>query len=67
MTPERFSECLDHIGWSMRGVAYMLDLHETRLRRWASGRYPVPEEIGSWLEKLAQAHERHPMPEFSEE
>jgi ribosome-binding protein aMBF1 (putative translation factor) len=62
MTPERFRECVRHIGWSMRGLADMLGLHETRTRRWASGQYPVPEDVARWLDKLAVAHERNPIP-----
>ena len=64
MTPDRFSECLTSIGWSQRGLADLLRVPETRPRRWAQGRYPVPEEVSKWLERLASAHERNPPPEI---
>jgi ribosome-binding protein aMBF1 (putative translation factor) len=65
MTPERFRECVEHIGWSMRSLADQLGMHETRTRRWADGSYPVPKEIERWLEKLAAVHERYPAPQMA--
>jgi plasmid maintenance system antidote protein VapI len=63
MTPERLQECLTAIGWTVRGLAAHLGLHETRSRRWVGGQYPVPPEVAAWLERLATAHERNPPPE----
>jgi ribosome-binding protein aMBF1 (putative translation factor) len=65
MTPERLAECLETIGWTVHGLAAQLGLHETRTRRWASGRYPVPDEVARWLEKLAAFHERNQPPEVA--
>jgi len=62
MTPDRFDECLTVIGWSLRGVADRLGVHETRPRRWSAGRYPVPADVAKWLERLAAAHEKNPPP-----
>jgi DNA-binding transcriptional regulator YdaS (Cro superfamily) len=62
MTPERFLECLGIIGWSLRLTADRMGLHETRLRRWASGHYPVPNEVAVWLEQITAAHESLPAP-----
>lgn len=63
MTPDRFRECLNMIGWSMRGVAERLRVHETLVRQWwATGRKPIPDEVAAWLEALARAHGRHPLP-----
>ena len=63
MTPERFNECLTLIGWTGRGLAAHLGVHETRTRRWGSGRYPIPQTIAAWLESLANHHERHRLPD----
>jgi ribosome-binding protein aMBF1 (putative translation factor) len=63
MTPTRLRECLDLIGWSQRALADTLGLHETRVRRWATGRYPVPDNVAAWLERLAKAHAAHPLPD----
>jgi len=60
MTPDRFRECLAAIGWSQRGMARQLGIHETRPRRWASGRYSIPEDVADWLERLAKTHEKEP-------
>ena len=62
MSPTRLRECLDAIGWTQRGLAWQLDVHETRTRRWASGRYPVPPQVAGWLECIAEFHEQHPPP-----
>lgn len=62
MTPTRFHECLDAIGWSQRALAKRLGIHDTRPRRWASGWYPIPSNIAAWLETVARFHEAHPAP-----
>jgi hypothetical protein len=65
MPPERFSECLQTIGWTQRGVAARLGIPEQSPRRWAGGLYPVPDEVARWLEKLVAAHERNPPPDLA--
>jgi hypothetical protein len=62
MTPEEFNQCVSQIGWSLRAVSQKLNLEETRVRRWASGHYPVPKEIAQWLKRLAAAHRLYPAP-----
>jgi len=62
MTPQRFRECLDQIGWNLRGFSNRVGSAETTVRRWAEGAYPVPDQIARWLEKLAAVHERNPVP-----
>ncbi len=62
MTPDRFHECLAALDWSQRGLAKLLGVHDGRTRRWASGRYPIPEPIAAWLDTLARFHEAHPAP-----
>lgn len=63
MTPERFRECLAAIGWTQHGLAAVLGVHETRPRRWATGRYEIPPAVAEWLERLAETHEAYPLPE----
>jgi ribosome-binding protein aMBF1 (putative translation factor) len=62
MTPTRFRACLESIGWTQRGLADRLGLHETRTRRWASGRYEVPQNVADWLERLARCHDKAGLP-----
>ncbi len=62
MTPTRLRECLTALGWSQRGLADMLEVHETRVRRWARGLLDVPPEVAAWLETLAAVHVAHPAP-----
>ena len=63
MSPTRLRECLDALGWSQRGLADILGLHETRVRRMARGLLPVPPEVAEWLETLAAVHLAHPLPQ----
>ena len=65
MTPARLDECLALIGWTQRGLAKRLGLHETRVRRWANGMYPVPDDVAGWLERRAQAMADDPCPTLS--
>lgn len=63
MNPTRLRECLEALGWSQRGLAEMLGLHETRVRRWARGSLEIPANVEAWLEKLARTHFSDPLPE----
>lgn len=63
MTPERFRDRLEKIGWTYRGLADRLAVHETRVRRWASGMIPIPPNLGAWLERIHYYHMTHPLPE----
>jgi len=62
VTPDRFRSCLGAIGWSQRHLADILGKDERQVRRWASGQYTVPADVGEWLERLAQCHEMLPPP-----
>lgn len=64
MTARQFTRCLDLIGWTLRGAADRLGLPPTRIRRWADGDYPVPDEVAQWLQVLANAHRNNPAPEI---
>lgn len=63
MTSERFTQRLEVIGWPAREVARRLDLPWKRVCLWMNGRYPVPDEVAAWIEQLATAHERTPVPQ----
>ena len=61
MTPERFKECLDAIGWTGRELGRQLGVDERQVRRWA-GSAEVPDQIAKWIEHLAQFHKANPAP-----
>jgi transcriptional regulator with XRE-family HTH domain len=63
MTPTRLRECLAVLHWTQRGLADVLGLHETRVRRWARGVLPTPDNVAEWLERLVAAHAVHQLPE----
>lgn len=56
MTPTRFRECLDDIGWSLRKLARRLRCDDGTVRQFGTGRRPVPANLAAWLESLAAAH-----------
>lgn len=62
MTPTRFRECLDALRWSQRGLADILNTHQTTVRRWATGQQPIPPNVQEWLEELSEEHRRQPHP-----
>jgi len=60
MTPTRFRECLDDIGWSLRKLARRLRCDDGTVRQFGSGRRPIPANLATWLEHLAAAHRTLP-------
>jgi transcriptional regulator with XRE-family HTH domain len=62
MTAKEFRDALEMIGWGQRDVVRRVNMSQTHVRRWASGEYPVPEEVAVWLAKLAAAHADTPPP-----
>jgi ribosome-binding protein aMBF1 (putative translation factor) len=62
VTPARFQHCRQTIGWTLRGLADRLSVHETKPRRWERGVYPIPDDVAGWLERLTEAHEANPPP-----
>ncbi|MBV8094349.1 MAG: helix-turn-helix domain-containing protein [Acetobacteraceae bacterium] len=62
MTPARLKACREAIGWTIRGTAARIGVHETRLRRWEAGKLPAPEAYVRWIERLAQVHQASPVP-----
>ena len=56
MTPTRFRECLDDIGWSLRKLARRLRCDDGTVRQFGTGRRPIPTNLAAWLESLSAAH-----------
>lgn len=56
MTPTRFRECLDDIGWSLRKLARRLRCDDGTVRQFGTGRRPIPANLATWLEHLAAGH-----------
>jgi len=63
LSPDEFRACLDTIGWSQRNLARRLAIHHTRTERMATGRYPVPPEVATWLRVMAAFHSSHMLPD----
>lgn len=64
MTPTRFRECLDILGWTQRGLATYLDAPEGMIRSMARGTASIPDELAAWLEARAQHAAATPPPTF---
>lgn len=60
MTPTRFRECLDDIGWSLRKLARRLRCDDGTVRQFGSGRRLIPANLATWLEHLAATHRTLP-------
>ena len=62
MAPDELQDALAVLHWSQRGLAGILDVHPTTVRRWAAGTQAIPEPVSGWLEDLALyvAHRRLP-------
>ena len=56
MTPTRFRECLDDIGWLLRKLARRLRCDDGTVRQFGTGRRPIPANLAAWLESLSMAH-----------
>lgn len=50
MTPERFHECKDILGYSNVDLVRLLHLDERLIRRWANGANAIPADVEAWLE-----------------
>lgn len=62
MTPEEFRDCLASLRWSQRGLADILDVNQTTIRRMASGQMPIPENVAGWLIKASEFLSSNPLP-----
>lgn len=56
MSPARFAECLETIGWTKRGLARRLNVGQAAVRQMANGRHEIRDHFGTWLEVLASVH-----------
>jgi transcriptional regulator with XRE-family HTH domain len=56
MSPARFAECLETIGWTKRGLARLLNVGQAAVRQMANGRHEIRDDFGAWLEALATVH-----------
>lgn len=61
-----FAAALETIGWSQSRAAEELGHLAVTVRRWSTGRGPVPDYVAEWLRPLAaeiaEVHKRHPVP-----
>lgn len=64
MTPARFIECREIIGWTRRQIAALLGCSENTLRQMEAEKQAIPPTLARWLERLAKAHERNPPPDW---
>ena len=55
-------EYLEQLGWTQRGLAAVIGVHETRIRRMLNGSAPMDELLLAWLAKLAKFHCKNPPP-----
>jgi uncharacterized protein YlzI (FlbEa/FlbD family) len=67
MTPERLRECLDTLRWWAPEMAEAMGANPRTTARWISGKNPIPDNVGEWIEKLVAYEEAmlttHPPPE----
>lgn len=64
MTPDRFKECLDILGYSTAQIADLCGRSDDRrVRRWGTGQRQIPYAVADWLEGLVAYFEAHPPPQ----
>jgi len=61
VSPARFRQCLDALGWSARYVAQITLRDERQVRRWLKGT-PIPWQIAEWIESRVRCAENAPPP-----
>jgi transcriptional regulator with XRE-family HTH domain len=59
----RIDHLLDLLHWSHALLARVLDVRRTNVQRWCNGTMDPPANLLPWLEALAAAHRRYPLPE----
>lgn len=62
MPPSLFRATIARLGWTLRGLAAMLECDDRLVRRWASGETDIPPQIATWLFALDRAHQENPIP-----
>ncbi len=54
MTPDEFRDLLALLGWTQGDAARILNRDFALVRRWASGKKAVPDEVAEALRRLAK-------------
>jgi hypothetical protein len=52
---DRLAQAMATLGWSSRGLATRLQVAETTIRNWLTGRRGVPQNVLTWIEAKAAA------------
>jgi hypothetical protein len=60
MSPARFVECLILIRWTPINLASALQCELSWIEAMEVGNEPIPDELETWLEALAEAHAKLP-------
>lgn len=53
MTGPELSDCLDALNWRGSDLAQRLRVRHQLIRRWATGKVSIPDNVATWLTKLA--------------
>jgi DNA-binding transcriptional regulator YiaG len=62
MTPERFRQSLTALDLSPVAFASWINANDRMVRRWASGKMVIPDDMSQWLEGLTKYLEQNPLP-----
>ena len=62
MTPARFRQCLHSIRWTPVDIVNALQCDLAWIEGLETGEIKVPEDVASWLEKLACSHAENQPP-----
>lgn len=62
MSPARFRACIAACGWTLNGLASMLECTPPLVHRWARGEGTIPADVAAWLERRAAAALADPPP-----
>ncbi len=57
MPPAVLRACMDSLGYTWRQVARMLQCDDRLVRRWMSGKFPVPDPVADWIERVLAARD----------
>jgi DNA-binding transcriptional regulator YiaG len=60
MTPGRFTECLNAMGWSHGMCADRLGISVRTVRSWENGRREIPNNLETWIEELVARVQQKP-------
>lgn len=64
MTAERFRQALDVLAMNSRDMAGWINADDRTVRRWASGKLDIPQDVSDWLEGLTAYLEQNPRPQL---